>query len=62
MKPREAHWSTDLKVFEQPDTTLVIQAPLPGFNAWPILHSIPGRGDVWQARSPRPPGEEPANE
>jgi len=62
MKPRETHWNTDLKIFETPGTTLFIQAPLPRFDAWPILITIEGPGSGRQGPSPSAPPEEPAND
>lgn len=62
MKKRLVHWNTDLKVFEEPDHTLVIQAPLPDFGTWPRLHSIKGRRNGRQGPSPLAPREEAANE
>lgn len=52
---------TSLKVFQEPGTHLMIQAPLPDFDdTLPILLSIPGQGAARErAASLPPPGEEP---
>lgn len=61
MKQLDSHWNTDLKVFEQPDPILVIQAPLPLFDAWPKVGSIARRGSGRQGPSPSAPPGRPAN-
>lgn len=57
MRLRKARWNPILQVFEEPDRTLVIQAPLPLFNTRPKIGSIARRGSGRQGPSPSaPPG------
>ncbi len=52
-----------LKVFQEPGTTLMIQAPLPHFlHTLPILLSIPGQGTTRERVAPLAPPGEPAND
>lgn len=62
MKPNPKPYAS-LKVFREPGTTLMIQAPLPGFaDTLPILLSVRGQGAARErAASLTPPGK-PAND
>lgn len=52
-----------LKVFQEPNTRLFIQAPLPDFNnTLPFLLSIPGQGTARERAAPLAPPGRPAND
>jgi len=60
MKPDRKPYAS-LTVFQEPGTTLMIQAPLPDFaDTLPILLSIPGQGTTRERVAPlAPPGRPP---
>lgn len=62
MKPDRKPYAS-LKVFQEPNTTLMIQAPLPDFaHTLPILLSIPGQGTARERAAPLAPPGRPAND
>ncbi|GAH20034.1 unnamed protein product [marine sediment metagenome] len=62
MKPDQKPYAS-LEVFREPNTTLIIQAPLPDFaDTLPILLSIPGQGTTRERVAPLAPPGRPAND
>ncbi len=62
MKPDPKPYAS-LKVFQEPGTTLMIQAPLPGFaDTLPILLSVRGQGNTRERVAPLTPLGEPPND
>jgi len=62
MKPDRKPYAS-LIVFQEPNTTLMIQAPLPHFfDTLPILITIPGQGTTRERVAPLAPPGEPAND